>query len=167
MAAPGLLFMNLTCGKRTTVQISIVPYYRLKMEYSNQLPRPAKVLSDTNPLYVAIEAKDIKDAICVHLLGVQAVQHDDGRLGVATILSRRRGRGPITRPVASSTTSSHRRTHATTFISIALIVSMVTTSLRHKRCARPSLAKTSTRYISIYNLIRSDKPLPKVWHSTT
>lgn len=114
---------------------------------------PAKVLSDTNPLYVAIEAKDIKDAICVHLLGVQAVQHDDGRLGVATILSRRRGRGPITRPVASSTTSSHRRTHATTFISIALIVSMVTTSLR--QTVRETIV--SQDIDSIYFNLQSDQ----------
>lgn len=104
------------------------------MEHSNQIPLPAKrsLQLNTHPLHVAIETKDIEDAVCVHLLGVQAVQHDDRRLSVATILSRRRGRGPITRSIASSTTSSHWWTHAATFISIALIISMVTTSLRHK-----------------------------------
>lgn len=100
------------------------------MEYSNQIPLPAKrsLQLNTHPLHIAIETEDIEDAVCVHLLGVQAVQHDNRRLSMATILSRRRGRGPITRSIASSPTSSHWWTHAATFISIALIITMVTTS---------------------------------------
>lgn len=101
------------------------------MEHSYQISFPAKKSLQfiTHPLHVAIETEDIEDAVCVHLLRVQAIQHDNGRLGVAAILSGRRGRGPITRSIASSTTSSHWWTHAATFISIALIVSMVTASL--------------------------------------
>lgn len=92
-------------------------------------------LPDADPLHVAIETEDVEDAVCVHLLGVQAVQHDHRRLCVAAVLPRRRGRGPVAGPVAPSTAASHRRTHAATFIPVALVITMVTTSLRHKRWA--------------------------------
>lgn len=108
------------------------------MEHFNHIPLAAV---NTHPLHIAIEAEDIEDAVCVHLLGVQAVQHDHRRLGMASILSGRRGRGPITRSIASATTSSHWWTHAATFVSIALIVSMVTAALRHKWRGNTPLAR--------------------------
>lgn len=89
------------------------------------------LLSDTDPLHIAIETEDVEDPVCVHLQRVQSIQHDNGRLSVAAILARRRGRGSVAWPVASPTTPSHWWTHATTFIgrrSIALIIAMVTTT---------------------------------------
>ncbi len=93
--------------------------------------KQTRLLSDTDPLHVAIETEDIEDTVCVHLVRVQSVQHDNWRLRMATILARRRGRRSIAWPIASSSTPSHWWTHAATLIgwgSVALVVAMVTTS---------------------------------------
>lgn len=89
------------------------------------------LLSGTDPLHVAIETKDIEDPVGVHLQGIQSINHDNGRLCMGTILPRRRGRGSITWPIASSTAPPHWWTHAAAFVgwrAIALIIAMVTTS---------------------------------------
>lgn len=83
---------------------------------------------DTDPLYVAVKAKDVEDAVGVHLDGLQAVQHDNWRLGMAAVLAGGRGRGPVARPVASAAAPSHWWTHAATLVgrgTVALIVAMV------------------------------------------
>lgn len=81
------------------------------------------------PLYVAIETEDIEDTVGVHLDRVQSVHHDHRRVGVGTIFARRRWRGSVARPVASSSAPSHRRTHPATLVGwgpVALVIAVVT-----------------------------------------
>lgn len=94
-------------------------------------PLTAETDKSTDPLHVSIETEDIEDAVGVHLGWVQSIQHDDWRLSVAAVLSRRRGRRSVAGPVASPPAASHRWTHSATLIgrrSIALVIAMVTTS---------------------------------------
>lgn len=94
-------------------------------------------LSNTDPLNIAIETKDIEDTVSVHLDRVQSINHDHRRICVGTIFTRRRGRWSIAWPIASSSTPSHWWTHAATLIwwrSVALIIAMVTASCRTRKC---------------------------------
>ena len=67
------------------------------------------------PLYVSVEAEDIEELVCVDLRWLQAVHHDNGGVGVGTVL---RGRRPVTRAVAlastttTTTPAAHRGPHA-------------------------------------------------------
>ncbi len=107
--------------------------------------RETHLLSDTDPLYVAIETEDVEDTVCVHLDGVQSVHHDNRRLSMAAVLARGRRRGSVAWPVVSSSTASHWVTHAATLIgrrSKALIISVVTTSCRTRQRAASQSTET-------------------------
>lgn len=107
-----------------TLQLEMFPLTAETEKKKNPLP-------DTDPLHVSIETEDIEDTVGVHLGWVQSIQHDDWRLSVAAVLSRRRGRRSVAGPVASPPAASHRGTHAPTLVgrrSIALVVAMVTTT---------------------------------------
>lgn len=88
------------------------------------------------PLHIAVQTEDVEDPVSVHLHGVQAIHHDNGRLGVGAVLPGRRRRGSVTRPVTPRTTSSHWWAHSAAFVgwrTITLIIAMVTTSYRNEQ----------------------------------
>ena len=93
-----------------------------------------ELLQATHSLHVAIETEDVEDFVCVHLDGLQAVDHDDRRVGVGTILPGRGWRGAVAGGEAPPTTAPHRGTHASALIgrgAVAVVVAaVVTTSWR-------------------------------------
>ena len=84
------------------------------------------------PFYVAVEAEDIEELVCVDLGWLQAVHHDDGGVGVGAVL---RGRRSVSRAVAlastATTPAAHRGPHAMRWGRpiAALIVVVVVASL--------------------------------------
>ena len=94
----------------------------------------AKNFCCTYSLHIAIETEDVEDFVCVHLDRLQAVHHDDRRVGVGAILSGRGWRGTVAGGKVPPTTAPHRGTHATALVgwgAVAVVVaSVISTSWR-------------------------------------
>lgn len=96
-------------------------------------------------LHVSIEAEDVENTIAVHLRLVQAIDHQNGAVGVGAVLRRgwRRRGVPVLRPVAagSSVAAPHGRPHPPPFVmrrrrAVAFVVVVAVVAPVRSSCRR-------------------------------
>lgn len=111
-----------------------------------QIP-PLRAQNPTPPsvylLHVPVEAEDVEDAVAVHLGLIQAVDHEDGAVGVGAVLRGGRGRRRVpvlgAVPAGSPAVPPHRRAHPSPFVvgrrgAVALVVVVPVVSAVRASC---------------------------------
>lgn len=90
---------------------------------------PAFIFFLTYPFYISIQAEDIKDFVSVDFRWLEAINHEDRRVSMGTILWRWRSVCWAI-ALAPTTASTHTRSQAVWRGAIILIVVSMKTSLR-------------------------------------